>query len=104
MDRTLRTPSHLFERAVAIEQKVLKDAGVDGDADFGDRAMRGRQYTWSGGETLLQLRSRRSEILERHEVAITRANKSRKNIPLVESLADALDEDDDTTPCTVCAL
>ena len=31
----------LFERAVAIEQKVLQDAGVAGDADFRDRAMRG---------------------------------------------------------------
>ena len=41
----------LFDRAVAIEQKVLQDAGVDGNADFGDQAMRGRQYTWSGGET-----------------------------------------------------
>ncbi|MYE66770.1 MAG: phosphoadenosine phosphosulfate reductase family protein, partial [Acidimicrobiia bacterium] len=30
----------LFERAVAIEQKVLRDAGTDGDADFGDTAMR----------------------------------------------------------------
>ena len=94
----------LFERAVAIEQKVLQDAGVDGDADFGDRAMRGRQYTWSGGETLLQLRSRRDEILERHEAAMARANRIRKNVPLVESLAAALGDDDDTKPCTVCAL
>ena len=94
----------LFERAVAIEQKVLKDAGVDGDADFGDRAMRGRQYTWSGGETLLQLRSRRVEILEKHEVAMRRSKNTRKNVPLIEALADALDEDDDTLPCTVCAL
>jgi hypothetical protein len=46
----------LFERAVAIEQKVLQDAGADGDADFSDQAMKGRQYTWSGGETLVQLR------------------------------------------------
>ena len=42
----------LFDRAVAIEQKVLQDAGVAGDADFGDQAMRGRNYTWSGGESL----------------------------------------------------
>ena len=48
----------LFERAVAIA-KVLLHAGADGEADFSDRAMRGRQYTWSGGETLVQLRSRR---------------------------------------------
>ena len=94
----------LFERAVAIEQKVLKDAGVDRDADFGDRAMRGRQYTWSGGETLLQLRSRRDEILERHDAAIARTKQRRQSVPLIEALREALDDDDDTLPCTVCAL
>ena len=94
----------LFERAVAIEQKVLRDAGIDGDADFGSRAMRGRQYTWSGGETLPELRSRRAEILERHEAALSRVSKAKANVPLIEVLADALDEDDDTVPCTVCAL
>lgn len=94
----------LFERAVAIEQKVLQDAGVNGDADFGDQAMKGRQYTWSGGETLVQLRARREEILERHEAAQSRALQTRTNIPLIEVLTEALDEDDDTLPCTVCAL
>lgn len=94
----------LFERAVAIEQKVLLDAGVDGDADFGDRAMAGRQYTWSGGETLVQLRSRRGEILDRHAAALARAKTTRRNIPLIEALADALDDDDPDEQCTVCAL
>lgn len=94
----------LFERAVAIEKKVLRDAGVDGDADFGNQAMRGRQYTWSGGESLPELISRRDEILKRHEAAVTRASKTRANIPLIEVLTEALDEDDDATPCTVCAL
>lgn len=94
----------LFDRAVAIEQKTLLDAGVDGDADFSDQAMRGRQYTWSGGETLLQLRSRREEILERHEVALARASKAKSNVPLIDVLSEALDEDDDALPCTVCAV
>ena len=94
----------LFERAVAIEQKTLQDAGVDGDAEFAGQAMRGRQYTWSGGETLLQLRARRDEILERHETAMARAQTRRVNVPLIEVLGDALDDDDDSTPCTVCAL
>ena len=94
----------LFDRAVAIEQKVLRDAGVDGDADFGDAAMRGRQYTWSGGETLVQLHARREQILERHDAAMARAASTRSNLPLIEVLADALDNDDDTPPCTVCAL
>ena len=94
----------LFERAVAIEQKVLQDAGVDGDADFRDRAMRGRQYTWSGGETLTELRSRRGEILTRHKDAMQAAAKKRQHLPLVEVLGDALDDEDETAPCVVCAL
>ena len=94
----------LFERAVAIEQKVLRDAGIDSDADFGRQAMRGRQYTWSGKETLLELFARRDQILERHKAALSRANKIRTNVPLMEALAEAMDEEDDTMPCTVCAL
>lgn len=94
----------LFERAVAIEQKVLRDAGVDGDADFTANAMRGRQYTWSGGETLVQLVGRRDEIQQRHEAAMERASVKRANLPLVEALAQALDDDDDAAACTVCAL
>ncbi|WP_419839886.1 phosphoadenosine phosphosulfate reductase family protein [Candidatus Poriferisodalis sp.] len=94
----------LFERAIAIEQKMLLDAGVDGNADFGDRAMAGRQYTWSGGETLVQLRSRRTEILDRHAAALARAKTARRNIPLIEVLADAFDEEDSDEQCTVCAL
>jgi 3'-phosphoadenosine 5'-phosphosulfate sulfotransferase (PAPS reductase)/FAD synthetase len=94
----------LFRRAVAIEQKVLTDAGVDGDADFTGSAMKGRLYTWSGGETLPELLARQEEILERHRQALARAAGKRTNIPLVEVLADALNEDDDTTPCQMCAL
>lgn len=94
----------LFERAVAIEQKMLRDAGIDGDADFGNQAMHGRQYTWSGGETLSELLSRRNEILERHKTTMARTGKIRANAPLIEVLTEALDEEDDTFPCTVCAL
>ena len=94
----------LFERAVSIERKVLCDAGINGDADFGNQAMHSRQYTWSRGETLLELLSRRSEILERHKATMSRASKIRANVPLVEILSEALDEDDDTSPCTICAL
>lgn len=94
----------LFERAVAIESKVLKDAGADGDASYQDLAMQGRAYTWSQGETLVQLISRTDEIRRKHNEALARAERKRKNRPLVESLADALDEDDDSTACAVCAL
>ena len=94
----------LFERAVAIEQKVLLDAGEAGDADFKDLAMKSRGYTWSQGESLPELLERRDEIMQKHSDAMARAARSRKNLPLVEVLSDALDQDDDTAACTVCAL
>ena len=94
----------LFERAVAIENKMLLLAGADGDADFSATAMQGRMYTWSKGETLVQLRSRSAEIKERHEEALQRATRNRRNLPLVEVLSDALNEDDDTSPCQICSL
>lgn len=94
----------LFKRAVAIEQKVLKDAGVAGDADFKSSAMKGRQYTWSQGETLTELLARRNEIMKSHAESLKRAKAKRKNLPLVDVLADALDDDDEKTPCTMCHL
>lgn len=94
----------LFERAVAIEQKTLKDAGLDGDASFVASSMKGRQYTWSDGETLTELLGRRDEIMRRHAESMERAKKRRKNLPLIEVLSDALDDDDETMPCTACHL
>ena len=94
----------LFERAVAIEKKVLRDAGVASDADFARHAMRGRSYTWSGGESLSALRARRSQILERHDAAVAQNRNSRPNVTLMDALADVLDEEDDTSPCAVCAV
>lgn len=94
----------LFQRAVAIEQKVLQDAGVAGDADFSAQSMKGRQYTWSGNETLVQLLERREEIMDKHHRAQHRAKQKQNNLPLVDVLSEALDEEDDTLPCTVCAL
>ncbi|MGW9263162.1 phosphoadenosine phosphosulfate reductase family protein [Gordonia terrae] len=98
------THPELLERAIAIESKVRKDAGADGDASFGEYAMKGRQYTWSGGESLPDLIARREEIMERHEQAKDHAAKRRKNLPLWDVLADALDDEDDADQCSVCAL
>ena len=94
----------LFERAVAIEQKILKDAGVSGDADFKSSGMKGRQYTWSQGETLTELLARREEIMKNHEESLKRVKSKRKNLPLIEVFSDALDDDDESTPCTMCHL
>ncbi len=92
----------LFERAVAIEQKVLKEAGQGGDADYTGLAMKSRGYTWSQGESLTELVDRRDEIMRKHNDAIARATKSRRNLPLVAILGDALDDDNDEAACTVC--
>jgi 3'-phosphoadenosine 5'-phosphosulfate sulfotransferase (PAPS reductase)/FAD synthetase len=94
----------LWERAVAIEQKVMKDAGADGDASFGKYGMKGRQYTWSGGESLPRLIARREEILARRQQALDRTIAQKKNKPAWDVFAEALDEEDDSLQCTICAL
>lgn len=94
----------LFERAKAIESKVLRDAGASGDASYKDVAMKGRDYTWSPGETLDELIGRRDEIMEKHDAAMERSRRDRRNLPLIEVLSSALDEDDDQEACVVCAL
>jgi hypothetical protein len=79
----------LFARAVQYEQQH-KD---------------GRTYTWTQGETLLELIARRDQILADHEKAIAREQqKAPANQPLAEVLAAVLDEEDDTLPCLVCHL
>lgn len=84
----------LFEQAVSYEDKQ----------GFEDRAMTGRQYTWTGGETLRELIARKDEIKAKHEAAIERAQKSRPNARLIDVLVDVHDDEDDTTPCQVCHL
>ena len=86
----------LFERAVAYEEKSNKN-----HAGYG---MTGRQFTWSQNETLRELVERKSEILEKHEKAVERANTKRRNVPLIEVLGEALNEDDDSEACQICSL
>jgi 3'-phosphoadenosine 5'-phosphosulfate sulfotransferase (PAPS reductase)/FAD synthetase len=94
----------LFEKAVAIENKVRLDAGEGGDASYDQFAMKERQYTWSGGESLRDLIARKDEIMERHRQAQERAKANRKNLPIIEILGAAFDEEDDSQQCSVCAL
>lgn len=94
----------LWDKAVAIEQKVMLEAGADGDASFGNFAMKGRQYTWAGGETLPDLLDRREEVMAKHADALVRAEKKRVNRPVWDVLGDALDEENDSDQCNVCAL
>ncbi len=85
----------LFDKAVAYEQK--------GDKNHGSYGMKERNFTWSAGEPLPALLERRAEILAKHEAGIDRAKQKRKNLPLIEILGAALDEDDDTEPCQACS-
>jgi len=94
----------LFEKAVAIEGKVKLDAGAAGDASYDEFGMKGRQYTWSGGESLTDLIGRKDEIMERHALAVQREKDSRKNLTIVEVMSRAFDDEDDSQQCSVCAL
>ena len=94
----------LWEKAVAIENKVKIDAGASGDASYDEFAMKGRQYTWSGGESLNDLIGRKDEIMERHAKAVQREKDSRKNLTIVEVMSRAFDDEDDSQQCSVCAL
>lgn len=64
----------------------------------------GRTYTWTQGETLLELLERKDQIIADHEKAMLRQQQSLKNQPLAEVLAAALDEEEDTLPCLACHL
>jgi 3'-phosphoadenosine 5'-phosphosulfate sulfotransferase (PAPS reductase)/FAD synthetase len=78
----------LFAEAVEYEQKH-KD---------------GRTYTWTEGETLLELLERKDEIIAQHEKAMAREKKAAPKRSLAESLEPVLDEDDDVLPCLACHL
>jgi 3'-phosphoadenosine 5'-phosphosulfate sulfotransferase (PAPS reductase)/FAD synthetase len=85
----------LFDRAIKYEEKV----------NYERTAMKGRKYTWSQGESLEELITRREEIEAKHQTALERAAKRVKpNRSLLEILSDAHDEDDDQAGCAVCHL
>ncbi|MGW1531098.1 phosphoadenosine phosphosulfate reductase domain-containing protein [Streptomyces aureus] len=85
----------LYAKAVEYEDKVR----------YRHTAMKGRNYTWSQGESLPELIERKEEIEAKHEAALERAAKRIKpNRPLLEVLSDALDSDDDEAGCSVCHL
>ncbi len=86
----------LFQKAVDYENKVGKNHAA--------HAMQGNQYSWSQGETLIELLARKDEILVNHQKALERSKKRRTKMPLVDVLADALNEDDDTLPCQACNM
>lgn len=64
----------------------------------------GRKYTWTDGETLLELLERKNEIIADHQRSMEREQAKAPNRPLSEALSEVLDEEDDATPCLMCHL
>ena len=84
----------LYEKAISYEDKQGYEA----------TAMQDRQYTWSNGETLRDLRDRKDEIMDKHHAAMQREAGKRRNLPLIDVLGGVLDDEDDTDACLVCDL
>lgn len=79
----------LFKRAIEYEQNH-KD---------------GRSYTWTQGETLLQLLEREDQIIEAHNNAVKKQKEASPNKSLADVLDSVLEEDDDgLLPCLMCSL
>ena len=85
---------------LAEEHKELFDEAVKYEQNHSD----GRTYTWTEGETLLELLDRKDEIIAQHEKAMAREKKAAPNRPLAEALESVLDEEDDELPCLACHL
>ncbi|WP_206603128.1 phosphoadenosine phosphosulfate reductase family protein [Leptolyngbya ohadii] len=64
----------------------------------------GRTYTWTQGETLLELLARKDEIIADHERLMAREQRTKPNQPLAEVLESVLDEEEETLPCLACHL
>lgn len=64
----------------------------------------GRDYTWTQGETLLELVERKKTIVEQHRKAMTDRGQSSSKSSLIASLESVLDESDETLPCLVCQV
>jgi hypothetical protein len=77
----------LFELAKAYEK-------IDGD----------ERYTWTQRESLEELSrpERVQEIKDQHQRAMEAKQRRRVNLPLVEVLAEVLEDEDDDDPCFFC--
>jgi len=64
----------------------------------------GRTYTWTQGETLLELIARKDQVIADHEKAIGREKKTSPKLSLAEVLESVLDDEDDEMPCLACHL
>lgn len=84
---------------LAEEHPDLFQKAVDYEQNHKD----GRQYTWTDGETLLELLARREQIIADHEKALLRKAKESRNKPLAEVLESVLEDQDEDLPCLMCS-
>ncbi len=85
---------------LAQEHPDLFQKAVDYEQNHRD----GRTYTWTQGETLLELLERKEQIIADHEKALARQAKDKPNQSLAGVLATVLDDEDDALPCLACHL
>jgi 3'-phosphoadenosine 5'-phosphosulfate sulfotransferase (PAPS reductase)/FAD synthetase len=64
----------------------------------------GRTYTWTQGETLLELLERKDEIIADHHKALEREKKQSNHQSLAQVLEKIFDDEDDNEPCLACHL
>ena len=82
------------------EHPDLFDEAVRYEQEHSD----GRTYTWTEGETLLELLKRKEKIIADHDHAIKRESQRDNDRPLSDILAEVLDEEDESIPCLACHL
>ena len=85
---------------LAQEHPDLFQKAVDYEQNHRD----GRIYTWTQGETLLELLERKDQIIADHEKAVDKEKKSLKDKTLAEVLDEVLDSQSDDLPCLACHL
>lgn len=62
----------------------------------------GRQYTWTQGETLLEMLERKNEVIAEHERLMANQMQPSSKQSLSEVLFTVFEDDEDTLPCIVC--
>lgn len=86
----------LFAEAVRYENEYSSKNGRKGSRD----------YTWSQGETLLEILERKDEIIAEHQKSLEKklADKKQSSQTLADALESVLDDEDMEMPCLACHL
>lgn len=85
---------------LSVEHPELFEEAVRYEQDHSD----GRTYSWTQGETLIELVERKEEIMLQHEKAMNKAKLGSSQQSLSDVLSTVLDEENDSIPCLACHL